>query len=243
MVALAPEILFYIGKFPFTNTFLHTLIVDALIIVGLIILNRTLKKIPDFFQNTIEYGVDAFYGLTESVAGLKNTAKIFPWFMGFFVFILISNFLALFPGWGTIGFYHGKDFVPLLRSAGSDLNFTLGLAIISAIATHTLAIKAVGLKTYLARYFSFNPIYLFVGLLELVGEFTKIVSLSFRLFGNITAGEAVLTTISNLFAFVVPLPFIGLEMIVALVQALVFAILTMAFMAILMTPHIEGGEH
>ncbi len=88
-----------------------------------------------------------------------------------------------------------------------------------------------------------NPIFLFVGMLELVSEVTKIISLSFRLFGNIMAGEVVLTSVSNMFAFILPIPFISLEIIVGLVQALVFAILTMSFMAILMTPHAEGGEH
>ena len=88
-----------------------------------------------------------------------------------------------------------------------------------------------------------NPIFLFVGILELVSEVTKVISLSFRLFGNIYAGEVVLHTISSLFAFVAPIPFLLLESIVALVQALVFSMLTMVFMTILITPHSEGGEH
>ena len=90
---------------------------------------------------------------------------------------------------------------------------------------------------------SFNPILLFVGILELVSEFTKLISLSFRLFGNIYAGEVVLVTISSLAAFIAPIPFLLLESIVALVQALVFAMLTMVFMSILIKPHhAEGGE-
>src|SRR6185437_11752128 len=188
--------------------------------------------------------VDSLYDLTESVAG-KNTDKVFPWFVAFFLFILVSNWLGIVPGWGTIGFQRGDEFVPLLRSAGSDINFTLGLALVSVITTHIFAVQALGIKEYLKRYFAINPIYLFVGLLELLSVFTSIISLSFRLFGNILAGEAVLATISNIFAFLLPLPFYGLELIVGLVQALVFAILTMAFMAILMTPHHqeEGGEH
>jgi F-type H+-transporting ATPase subunit a len=242
MVVLSPETIFNIGPVPITNTLIQTALVDVVVIAGIIALNKNFKKIPGVLQNIMEIATEGLYNLTESV-NKKNAAKIFPWFMSFFVFILISNWMNLFPGFGTIGFWHGEEFVPLLRGAGSDINFTLGLALVSAVATHTLAIRAVGIKEYLSRYFTLNPIYLFVGLLELVGEFTKIISLSFRLFGNILAGEAVLSTISQIFAFFVPLPFMGLEIIVGLVQALVFGILTMAFMAILMTPHHEGGEH
>ena len=242
MAALAPEILFHIGAFPFTNTLLHTLIVDGIIIAGLVILNKSFKKIPGMFQNAIEYTVDGLYSLTESISG-QNAKKIFPWFMGFFTIILVTNITALFPGFGTIGFGKGADFIPLFRSATSDINTTLALALVATVATQVLAIRAVGIKGHIARYLSWNPIFLFVGILELLSVFTNIISLSFRLFGNIFAGEVVLSTISGIFAFLLPLPFMALEIIVALVQALVFAILTMGFMSILMTAHNEGGEH
>lgn len=239
-VVLAPETLFSIGQFPFTNTMLHTLLVDIIVLGGVYGLSKAVtKKVPGLFQTAVEYVVDGLYGLTESVAG-KNTDKVFPWFISFFIFILISNWLALTPGWGTIGFQRGEEFVPLLRSAGSDINFTLALALVSVVTTHFFAIRELGFGEYIKRYVSLNPIFLFVGLLEFLGVFTSIISLSFRLFGNILAGEAVLATISQIFAFVLPLPFYGLEIIVGLVQALVFATLTMATMAILMTPH--GGE-
>jgi F-type H+-transporting ATPase subunit a len=192
------------------------------------------------FQNIVEYIIDAFYNLTEGISQ-KNAGQIFPWFMSFFIFIILANWLSLLPGFGTIGIKEHGELIPIIRAAGSDLNFTLGLAVVSAIATHAMAIRTVGIKEYLSRYFALNPIFLFVGLLELVGEVTKVISLSFRLFGNITAGEVVLSTVSKMFAFFLPLPFMSLEIIVGLVQALVFAILTMAFMAILTTPH--AGEH
>lgn len=137
----------------------------------------------------------------------------------------------------------GHHLVTLLRPATSDFNATLALATISLFATHALGIRYTGLKDYLKRFFSLNPILLFVGMLELVSEFIKIFSLSFRLFGNIYAGEVVLATISGLFAFLAPLPFLLLESIVAVVQALVFAILTMVFMTMLTEKHSEGGDH
>jgi len=111
------------------------------------------------------------------------------------------------------------------------------LALVSVAATHVLSIRTIGIKDYLSRYFSFNPINLFIGVLEIISEITKVVSLSFRLFGNIYAGEVVLITVSSIFAFAFPLPFLMLEVIVGIVQALVFSMLTMAFMAILTTSH------
>ena len=184
--------------------------------------------------------VDSLYNLTESVAG-ENTAKIFPYFISFFFFILIANWSGLLPGGESLGFFHHTgeetEIVSLNRNLTSDLNATLALALISLVATHMLSIKKLGVKEYLSRFFSLNPILLFVGILEIISEFTKIISLSFRLFGNIFAGEVVLGTISKLFAFVFPVPFMFLEIVVGLVQALVFSMLTMAFMSVLMTSH------
>lgn len=244
MIPIKSELITTLFNFPVTNTIIHTLIVDLIIIISIIIINKNLKIIPGFFQSIVESGVESFYSLTESVAGVK-AKKIFPYVMTFFIFILISNWTALLPGFGTIGIFHEKnhhvELIPILRATTSDLNTTLALALVSAVATHALSINILGIKEYASRFFSLNPIYLFVGLLEIVSEITKVVSLSFRLFGNIFAGEVVLITISTLFAFVFPIPFIMLEIIVGLVQALVFAMLTMAFMAILTTSH-EGEQ-
>lgn len=241
MVSFSPETIFNIGPFPVTNTILDTLIIDVLILYGAYALRKNFSTIPNSFQNIIEYAVEGFDNLTISIAP-KNAARIFPYLMTFFLFILLTNWSGLIPGFGTIGFYKGKELVPFLRAGTSDINLTLGLALVSAVATHAMSIQVLGIKEYLSRYFTFNPIYLFVGLLELVGEVTKVVSLSFRLFGNIYAGEVVLSTISGMIAFIAPIPFYALEIIVGLVQALVFAMLTMAFMAILTTPHQEDHK-
>jgi F-type H+-transporting ATPase subunit a len=163
--------------------------------------------------------------------------------------------------------------IPFIRPLTSDLNATFALALISLGATHLMAIRALGLQEYLSKFFAFvpflvslakgkpkfnvdvkNPLNLvisvitplvmtFVGLLELVSEFVKAISLSFRLFGNIYAGEVVLETVHGIFAFAFPLPFLLLEVIVGVVQALVFAMLTMAFMVILSTSHHEEETH
>jgi len=240
MPSFATETLFYIGFFPITNTILDILLVDCVIICGVFYLSKKLSLIPSNpLQNLMEYVIETFYGLTESVT--KHTAaKIFPYFMSFFLFILLVNWSSLLPGFGTLGIREHGELIPLFRGASSDLNMTLGLALISFVATHALSIKIVGIKDYLSRYFSFNPINLYVGILEIISEITKVVSLSFRLFGNIYAGEVVLITMSSIFAFVVPLPFLLLEIIVGLVQALVFSMLTMVGMAILSTSHNES---
>ena len=241
MAAFAPEAIFHIGSFPVTNTIINTLLVDAGLVGTAYYIKTHIKKVPGIFQNTLEMVMQSFYETTEVVSG-KNAAKIFPFFMTFFLFILFANWSNLIPGIGTFGFVasgeHGKtEIIPFIRGATSDANTTFALAIFSLLATHILAIRAVGIGEYLSRYFSLNPIMLFVGILEIVSEFTKVVSLSFRLFGNIFAGEVVMHTVSSLFAFLAPVPFLLLEIIVGLVQALVFAMLTMVFMSVLMTPH------
>ncbi|MDP3988290.1 MAG: F0F1 ATP synthase subunit A [Candidatus Levybacteria bacterium] len=241
MVSFASESIAHVGGFPITNTFLNTLLVDAVLIGACVSIKKNLSLIPGFFQNLIEFTIETFYNLTESVAG-KNASKIFPYVSSFFLFILISNWTGLIPGVGTVGFFEDGKLVPIMRSTTSDLNTTFALALISTVATHMLSIKTLGGKEYLSRYFSLNPINLFVGVLEIISEITKVISLSFRLFGNILAGEVVLFTVSSIFAFIFPLPFMLLEVIIGLVQALVFSMLTMAFMAILMTPHYEKKE-
>ena len=236
-ITLAAEKLFSIGPIPVTNSILTTWIVTMLLIAFAYFATRKISPIPNFLQNIAESMVEALADLVASVAGDKT--KVFlPIVASFFFFILLGNYLGLFPGVGTIGFHeivNGKEvFIPFFRSINSDLNTTVALALVSVIATHYLAIKYLGLGGYIGKFLSLNPIFLFVGILEIIGEATKILSLSFRLFGNIFAGEVLLTTAANkLFAFIVPVPFYMLELLVGFVQALIFAMLTLVFMVIL----------
>ena len=236
-VALAAETLFNVGPLPITNSILTTWIVTAVLIGFAYFATKKVSLVPNTIQNVAEIMVDAFNDLVSTIAGDKT--KVFlPIVASFFFFILFGNYLGLLPGIGSIGFfeYHnGKEvFVPFLRSINSDLNTTVALALVSLFATHYLAIKYLGVSGYLGKFFALNPIFLFVGLLEIIGEATKILSLSFRLFGNIFAGEVLLTTATtNLFAYVVPIPFYFLEILVGFVQALIFAMLTLVFMVIL----------
>src|SRR3989344_128455 len=236
MFSFQPEAILHIGVFRITNTIIDTILVDAAIIIASVVLAKNIKMIPGIYQNGVEIVIQMFYEITESVAREK-VKKIFPYFMSFFIFILLANWSGLLPGVNSIGFFEKGKLIPLLRSPTSDLNTTLGLALVSVAATHILSIRTVGFKDYLSRFFSFNPMNLFIGALEIISEITKVISLSFRLFGNIFAGEVVLLTVSSIFAFLFPLPFLFLEVIVGFVQALVFSMLTMSFMAILTTPH------
>ena len=210
----------------------------VLIIISLIATWRV-RLVPTGLQNLFEIIIETGYTTVSDLAHSK--AKVFfPIVMTFFLYILFGNLLGLFPGFATIS-YHGE---PLLRSINSDLNMTLGLALFSAVLTHGFALYYLGIVDYLKKWFTLNPIFLFVGILELVGEFTKVVSLSFRLFGNIFAGEVVLATVSGISrftAFLVPLPFYFLEIIVGFVQAAVFMMLTLVFMVLLTEKH--GEEH
>lgn len=233
-IILAPEVIGNLGFLPVTNTMLVAWIVSLTLVILSFLATFRVKAVPTGLQNVFELVIEYTYNLTEEIAH-SRAKTFFPWVMTFFFFIITANWLGLLPGFGTV-IYKG---VPLLRSVNSDLNITLALALTSAFMTHFFALRFLGVVDYLKKFFSPNPIFLFVGLLELVGEFTKIVSLSFRLFGNIFAGEVVLTTVAGIFAFVVPLPFYFLEIIVGFVQAAVFMMLTLVFMSILSEKHVE----
>ena len=231
-IVLKPQVLGFLGALPVTNTLLVSWIVITILTIVSIAATLRLRAVPSGLQNFMELVIEGGYGMVLDLAGSR--AKIFfPFVMTFFIYIILANWLGLFPGMGTITF-KGE---PLLRSLNSDLNMTLALALLSGVVTHIFAIKYLGLLSYLKRWVSLNPIFLFVGVLEIVSEFTKIISLSFRLFGNIFAGEVVLATVAGIFAFVLPLPFYLLEIVVGFVQAAVFMMLTLVFMVLLTDKH------
>jgi F-type H+-transporting ATPase subunit a len=247
-VTLFAEKLFQIGSFPVTNTLLTTLITSGVIIVFAWLVSRKVTLVPEGKPQLIsELVIENIFSILEDLSDRTRAKKFLPIVATFFIFILTANYLGLLPGFGTIGFFRhtgGQNlFIPIFRSANSDLNVTLTLALISLAVTHYYSISFLGVTNYLKRYFSLNPVNLFVGIMEIVSEITKILSLSFRLFGNIFAGEALLATISSLFAFILPLPFMFLEIIFGFVQAAIFMMLTAVFMVILTekTHHSEGG--
>ncbi|MBI2552633.1 F0F1 ATP synthase subunit A [Candidatus Uhrbacteria bacterium] len=246
-ISLAPEALFHIGTFPFVNTLPMAWLVILILVALALTVRGKLRTVPRGAQNLVEALFESALGLMDSVTGdRKLSYKFFPVVMTIFLFVLFSNLIEIVPGLGTIGLWevhHGKEvLVPFIRSSSADLNVTLAIAIVSVLSTQILGIVALGAFKYAGKFLvpPWKAPYVvgtFVGALELVAEAAKIVSFSFRLFGNIFAGEVLLTVALFLVPYVVPLPFLMLEIFVGLVQAVVFSMLTLVFMKMAVTSH------
>lgn len=237
-IFLEAEKIFHIGSFWVTNTYLTS----SLVVLGLsafaVGFSRKIGYLPGKIQNLVETVLEGFLDFFDKIFDDREKAKkFFPFIATFFLFILLSNWLGIFPGMGTIGFYqqhNGKEIlVPFFRSVNSDINMTLALAVISVLFTNIFGIATIGFFKYTGKFINFkDPISFFVGVLELISEVAKVISFSFRLFGNIFAGEVLLIVMSFLLPFVAPLPFMALEIFVGFVQALVFSMLTTVFLKI-----------
>lgn len=251
-VSLAAEPIVSVKGFNITNSLLNSWLVVLILIVFAVVLRKKIKQVPKGLQNIMEIIIDGALNLCDSVTGnRKISEKVFPIVFTFFIFILLNNWLGLFPGIGSVGFVEGHTFVPYFRGGTADLNTTLALALISVVGANVFGVIAVGGWKYLNKFINIkafleipkkikkdisivvvNPIKFFVGLIEIIGEIAKVASLSFRLFGNIFAGEVLLTSIAVIFAFLLPIPFMFLEVIVGIIQALIFAMLTLVYYTI-----------
>lgn len=216
-----------------------------LTIVALALWKTKYKQIPGRFQCFMEIIVEELFGFFDSVVGdRKKTRQFFPLVATIFIFLLVSNWMGILPGVGSItieGIHEGhRVAIPVFRSMNADVNMTLAVAIISVTMTQVFGMAALGIFPYASKFFVppwRDPIGSFVGILELIAEFAKIISFTFRLFGNIFAGEVLLVVIAFLMPYVAPLPFLGLELFVGLVQALVFALLTLVFLTMATSAH------
>ncbi len=250
-ISLAPEILFYIGSFPITNTLFWCVFVSLILIIGILVLKRKLNDIPGTFQNIVELLVESGYGFVLSVMNnKKKTDKVFPLVFSLFVFVLSVNlFPYLIPGQSAWTVERGDDSIPLFRSAMSDYGMVLLLTLLVVIITQIASITAFGPLNYGRRFINlegikkfiqllsqgkFSPAKLLLGLLDfmlglmdVLSEFMKIVSMSFRLFGNIFVGEVLMIVMLAIMPFLLPLPFMFLGLLSAVVQAFVFAMLTL----------------
>jgi F-type H+-transporting ATPase subunit a len=255
-----------VGGFTVTNALLTSWIAVFLIVLLSIAVRRKISAVPRGVQNYAETVLDGALDMADSVTGSREKSlKFFPLVFPLFVFILINNWLGLVPGVGSIGFIESHDghsvYIPLLRGGTADLNLTLALAIMAVVATHIFGVIASRAWGHFNRFLSFNvlleiprkvfkekeytailvnPIKFFVGLIEAVGELAKVASLSFRLFGNVFAGEVLLAAMAAIFAYVLPIPFMFLELIVGIIQALIFSILTLVFLTVMTTSHEEA---
>ncbi len=245
-ISLAAEPIFHIGSFPVTNAMLGSLLAAGILAVLARALSTRIKPVPGKMQNIAEMAIEFLLNLMDGVTGDRaKTKKFFPIVATIFFFILAMNWSGLLPFFGSIGLkevHEGNNvIVPFFRGGSADLNMTVAIAMISVIAAQVFGVMYIGGKKHLRKYFNPNPTMAFPGIIEFIGEFTKIISFSFRLFGNIFAGEVLLLVISNLVPLIAPLPFTFLEIFVGMIQAFVFALLTLVFFTIAATDHEE--EH
>lgn len=231
-IELASQTLFHIGPMPVTNSLLATWLAMAVLVMFGLAATAQRRLVPSGLQNVAEAVLEALLNLMTQVTQSRAKAeRFFPFLATFFVFILTVNWMELLPGFGSLT-YGGT---PLLRSANTDLNTPLALALISVLGTQLAGVAALGFLKHASHYFTFKPtlegvIGMFVGLLHLIGEVARILSFSFRLFGNIFAGEVLLVVISFLVPYLIPVPFYLMELFVGLIQALVFTMLTLVFL-------------
>jgi len=233
-ISIKAEPLFKIGSFAFTNSLFTSLIVFFLFLLLGLIYNKEarLKKKSQFYY-LINFILKTIYQLFESILKEK-TMIFFPIFAGFFLYILLNNWFGLLPGIGSLLFHH----LPIFRGNNADLNATISLALIAFVLIQLNGMKYLGVKGYLKKFFNIsNPINFFVGILETISEFSKIISFSFRLFGNIFAGEVLITIMAFLIPVLVTFPFLLLEVFVGLIQALVFSMLSAVFLSMAISHH------
>jgi F-type H+-transporting ATPase subunit a len=281
-VVLPPEALVSIGGeveegkavsgFPITNTMIGAWI--TIVVLGLLsyFATRKMKIVPKGLQNVVEAAIEAMINFVNSVAGEEKGRKFFPMFATIFLFVFANAWLALLPGFGSIGFWETihegvepeKVLVPLFRGANTDVNVPLAIALVSFVFVEYWGLRTLGPR-YLKKFVSVGTLFKgfglifrgkksgfgmlmngaiesFVGFVEGLSELIRIVSFTFRLFGNMTAGEILLGSIMFLIPWLVALPFYGLELFVGFVQALIFSGLTLVFVTMATTSHDEGHE-
>lgn len=240
----------HIGGFQIRNTLLMSWIsVLFLCVVAWRFSRKYMENaVPTGFQNLVETIIEGLYDFFHSVTqDTKQTKQFFGVCATIFFFVVVSNWFGIFPGVGPIGIWEVEEghkiLVPLFRSTFSDVNMTLAIAFISVFMTQVYGMMNLKFGGYWGKFFVNplrDPIGFAVGLLELISEFSKIISFSFRLYGNIFAGEVLLAVIGFLAPYLAPFPFYGLELFVGLIQGLVFSLLTLVFFKMGSTGH---GEH
>ncbi len=260
---LSAEVIFHVGNFPVTNTLINSTLTMVGFVVFAFVINKAVKKYgirkaPQGILNFFEWILETLYQYFDTVTGdRKKTIRFLPLVGTLFLFILVSNWIGLLPGIGSIGRYlvheGSVELIPIFRPANTDLNMTLGMAVVAVITAHVLGIAAIGAVKYANKFIKVGDLWrgfssgkpinmltavieFFVGLLEIISEVAKLLSLSLRLFGNIFAGEVLLTVLAGILPVLLPLPFMALELIVGIVQATVFSMLTLVYLTVATTP-------
>lgn len=264
-ITLFAEPIAHFGNFTVTNALLTSWVAVLVIIVLAIFLRAKLRAIPGKLQNIFEMIIEGALGMCDQVTNDRALSlRIFPFAISVFFFILVNNWLGIMPlgGFGIVEEgQHGLLFIPFLRGSTADINTTISLAIMAVLGANLFGVFSIGIWKTLNKYVNLKalggiftkirhdptiiivaPITFFVGLIEIVGEFAKVASLSFRLFGNVFAGEVLLVSIAALVAYLIPIPFLFLEILVGVIQALIFSILLVVYFTIGASDHDEH-EH
>jgi F-type H+-transporting ATPase subunit a len=253
---LAAPVLFHIGSWPITNTILATWLTVIVLVLLSWLVTRRMQLVPRRFQTAFEAMLGWVYDLCTSVAGEENGRKFFPVIATIFLFVLFNAWLSLLPGFVSITAGHHE----LLRGANTDVNTPLAIALVSFVFVIYEGMKSLGFGFW-RQYFNFGGLFrstgkiftgklkagmsglfsgivdAFVGLLEFLSLWIRNISFTFRLFGNMTAGEILLLIAVFLMPMVIALPFYGLELLVGFVQAFIFSGLTLVFATMAVTSH------
>lgn len=233
-ITLAPEPIFRIGSLVVTNTMVTSALVVLILSAVAVAYRSTLSvENPGRFQNLIEWVLSYVLGLCEQAAGKGLGRRIFPLVATFFIFILTANWIGLLPGFHFIKVTNFEGHaVPMLRSANSDWNMTAAMALVAVGTVQVMGVMAHGVRGYLKDLMT--PI--FFAPIHIISEVSHVISLSGRLFGNIFGGEVLMLVMYTLVPYVVPAVFMGLEMFFGFIQALIFTVLTIVYIALAATP-------
>ena len=261
---LPAEAVFHLFGFPITNSIIAAWL-TIIVLVGIsYVVTRRIKLIPTRLQAVLEFALGSLLNLCQDVAGEKNGRRFFPLVATIFLFVIMNAWLSLLPGFGSILVIGPEgEASHLFRGANTDIDMPLALALVSFVFVEYFGIRSLGFR-YLRKFINVGQFYrsigqlfrgrlraglsglftgfidIFVGMLEALSELIRIVSFTFRLFGNMTAGEILLLIAAFLIPWIFALPFYGLELLVGFVQALIFGGLTLVFLTIAVTPH--GAE-
>ncbi len=253
---LPAEAVFCLFGFPVTNSIIGAWLTIIVLVGFSYIVTHRMKVVPGRLQSAFEFLLGWLYNLCRRVAGEENGRRFFPVVATIFLFVAFNAWLSLIPGFGSITIINAEGHhVHLLRGANTDINVPLALALISFIFVEYFGLKSLGIR-YLRKFINVGQFFssigqvvkgqlraglsglfsgfinIFVGLLETLSEFIRIVSFTFRLFGNMTAGEILLLIAAFLIPWVFAIPFYGLELLVGFVQALIFGGLTLVFLTL-----------
>ncbi len=236
-VSIAPAVLGHLWGIPITNSLIMSWLAVLVLVVFGLLFSRKIALIPGRMQTLVEFlVVGVFDFVTTTLESATLARKYFPLLMTLFLFILVGNWMEFLPGVESITFGHGDHAAALFRSMNTDLNMTLALALISFVVIEVSGIRTLGFFRYMSRFVNLHSVVgFFVGIIEFVSEFIRLVSFSFRLFGNIFAGSVLIAVILFFVPYIVPVPFMAFEIFVGFMQAAIFSLLTLFFIKLAIT--------